>query len=947
MRQVSLIIIIYNDKFLLFKRSKLNHQFKNMYGLIGGGIEEGETPEEAAIREAKEEINLELTNIKHLKNYKFDGSSLNVFYIAIDSIDNIKLNSEHTGFDAFTLEELSNNPDVIPSTPKMINDYLDKSNLIKELYGSFDGNEDILSDEDDNFSNVKYNGTNVDMSTPVMDESGTDRYTSDYGVGDTKYGVYNVEHDNDNNDNFSNDELLERRTAWINGSKAVSVKQKCRLGGGTICNQGDMNNLEFGKLSLNEEIDASEAYKDEDVVKTVIQGRKGAGMVQLTPAIKDLIIKNNLNVMMVIPPHHDMYVVYKDQRDKALALFYYLKNNGGYLTDHTPEEAWKIGKLLDYSDASIKKIIKQIYVDKKDFFGNDISNRYPKDMVVDPKFIDENNEHNISCEEIKIIPEIAEYVSKFDSSEKLLRSGGIPIELLDKAAYGFSDSDIKQLMPKHLNIKWKADLENVIYEQQKSGLSKIDWAKKIDLSEPIDVTYNGKKFFIEDGHHRYYAAKILNKPLNINLDINANPIKKLDGGIGDYDKFNRCIWNQVHNNYLPEISWDGYQKNGLGLDNYIEEGVGDIYAEKKFGIPNQDTVFDDLYKSSKEKEANEPVAISYGKLKTNDTEKSPIEIYKNPKSLNNFGIDVRAIGDSYGNLYVAVHNGYINHGNIGKALGFGNEVDESPSKYVLLHRIKYSDSFGLSDTSDQDYQTHYADEIINLLKGIKKRNPQYKFFTKYYKEDYMGNNAIEEGVGDKYFEKRTGSKPEFNDFEQKYNEKKIKDNEENVVYSDENLTIIANPKSLKNIGRNVRGIIDNGGNLYVEAQSYTTHDELIKILSKKGLIKHIDDWHLVLPTDFITVVRYGDTNKFFLGESNEMMMPDEDRYENDRKYLGKWYKIPSYMQSYNIFQSFLDRAKQNNPKIEFINEMVRYTFGINEESIINNINEAKKMMKIL
>jgi hypothetical protein len=163
------------------------------------------------------------------------------------------------------------------------------------------------------------------------------------------------------------------------------------------------------------------------------------------------------------------------------------------------------------------------------------------------KELDENlSEGQNICHPISITPEIKDYLMKFDSDEKLLRSGGIPINLLDDAAFGFNVDTLKQISPKDLSIKWKDDLENVLYEIQKSGLSKVDWAKRINLSEPIDVSYNGKKFYIEDGHHRYYAAKILGKPLNINLEIKANPIIKLGGDLG-YDDFHRCVWKQVHN----------------------------------------------------------------------------------------------------------------------------------------------------------------------------------------------------------------------------------------------------------------------------------------------------------------------------------------------------------------------------------------------------------------
>jgi hypothetical protein len=163
------------------------------------------------------------------------------------------------------------------------------------------------------------------------------------------------------------------------------------------------------------------------------------------------------------------------------------------------------------------------------------------------------NESDYFCPYIQLTEEIIEEVNRFNTSEELLRSGGIPIEALDRAAFGFSSDDIKVLMPKDLHIKWKDDLENVKYEirqlQKKyNGEYRGDiltiWARGINLEEPIDVSYEKNKFYIEDGHHRYYAAKILNKPLNVSLEIETNPIKKLAPSLS-YDDFHRCVFNQV------------------------------------------------------------------------------------------------------------------------------------------------------------------------------------------------------------------------------------------------------------------------------------------------------------------------------------------------------------------------------------------------------------------
>jgi uncharacterized ParB-like nuclease family protein len=145
----------------------------------------------------------------------------------------------------------------------------------------------------------------------------------------------------------------------------------------------------------------------------------------------------------------------------------------------------------------------------------------------------------------KYFKDLQKELSKFNSDEELLRSGGLSIELLDRLAHGFSDDDIKNLKPDDLKIKWKGDLENVKYEIKKSGLTPQKWASKINLSEPIDVSYSKNKkgqkgFYIEDGHHRFMAAKILNKNLNVSLEININPITELTN-MG-YDEFHRYIF---------------------------------------------------------------------------------------------------------------------------------------------------------------------------------------------------------------------------------------------------------------------------------------------------------------------------------------------------------------------------------------------------------------------
>lgn len=160
---------------------------------------------------------------------------------------------------------------------------------------------------------------------------------------------------------------------------------------------------------------------------------------------------------------------------------------------------------------------------------------------------------SVECPELTITSQMKKEVDKYKTVEDLLRAGGLSIKTLDMAAFGFNEDTIKSIMPKDLNIKWKDDYNNVVWEQNKSGKNKEQWASEINLSKPIDVSFSKGKFWLEDGHHRYYAAKILKKPLKVNLEIKENPILKLAPTLG-YDDFHRCIFKKVKQFKMNENS---------------------------------------------------------------------------------------------------------------------------------------------------------------------------------------------------------------------------------------------------------------------------------------------------------------------------------------------------------------------------------------------------------
>jgi GNAT superfamily N-acetyltransferase len=143
--------------------------------------------------------------------------------------------------------------------------------------------------------------------------------------------------------------------------------------------------------------------------------------------------------------------------------------------------------------------------------------------------------------------DLSTQAQKYNSSEEWLRAGGPDIDSLDEMAFGFSEKSLKTLSPKDLNIKWKEDMVNVEHVIKKSGKSETEWAKGVNLEEPIDVVFENGKFYVDDGHHRYTAAKILNKDLNINLEIKDKPIAKITGTKDyNYDDFVRGLWDETN-----------------------------------------------------------------------------------------------------------------------------------------------------------------------------------------------------------------------------------------------------------------------------------------------------------------------------------------------------------------------------------------------------------------
>ncbi len=103
-------IVIYKGKILLMLRDNNPAiAYPNTWNTPGGGIEEGESPEEALVRELQEEIGLTPSSVINLGTTTYiDGSLVHRFYIPVtdDELALIHLVGEGQKIGWFTLEEL-------------------------------------------------------------------------------------------------------------------------------------------------------------------------------------------------------------------------------------------------------------------------------------------------------------------------------------------------------------------------------------------------------------------------------------------------------------------------------------------------------------------------------------------------------------------------------------------------------------------------------------------------------------------------------------------------------------------------------------------------------------------------------------------------------------------------------------------------------------------------
>jgi hypothetical protein len=137
--------------------------------------------------------------------------------------------------------------------------------------------------------------------------------------------------------------------------------------------------------------------------------------------------------------------------------------------------------------------------------------------------------------------------------------------------------------------------------------------------------------------------------------------------------------------------------------SYDAQGVADK-AYERFLFP-KDTENDIALKAMKSEE---------GETRVGSVKKTNIDL--NPKSLEGFGPNLRAIGDLKGNLYVPQKDGNFIHEDIAEALKF----DIYDDKVIRLLRLGKTKIFIAISNFGKE-------RILKILESLQHRNPQYQF----------------------------------------------------------------------------------------------------------------------------------------------------------------------------------------------------------------------------
>lgn len=134
------VIIRHKEQYLLLQRSPQDHSFQLQWQFVVGGVEVGQTLEEAAYREVLEETGIDISGqMLHFQESFLFGSEIpgepkrlmTVFVVDLEVKPTVILSEEHVAYDWVNFQDLDAFDTVMPHSPTGTKELIKKAQLLK------------------------------------------------------------------------------------------------------------------------------------------------------------------------------------------------------------------------------------------------------------------------------------------------------------------------------------------------------------------------------------------------------------------------------------------------------------------------------------------------------------------------------------------------------------------------------------------------------------------------------------------------------------------------------------------------------------------------------------------------------------------------------------------------------------------------------------------------